>query len=114
MPKATMARLSPTRIISMPAASATWALGKSWAVIMVMGSFFWWSVRRVFIVTFFLGFVFGVPMGKCELFLVWCCSGDGNMRGAIGRHGAVTLTAERIKREIDCAIAFGRGVLEVS
>lgn len=29
IPRATMARLSPTRIISMPAASATWALGKS-------------------------------------------------------------------------------------
>lgn len=38
MPSATMARLSPTRIISMPAASATLALGKSCAVIMEIGS----------------------------------------------------------------------------
>ena len=31
-PNATMARLSPTRIVSMPAWSAAWAEGKSWAV----------------------------------------------------------------------------------
>jgi hypothetical protein len=40
IPNATMAKLSPTKIMSMPAASPTCALGKSCAVIIVMGSFF--------------------------------------------------------------------------
>lgn len=40
MPSATIARLSPTRIISMPTCSATCALGKSCAVTIVIGSFF--------------------------------------------------------------------------
>jgi hypothetical protein len=53
MPNATMARLSPTKIISMPAASATCALGKSWAVIMVIGSRLRYRDRRVSMVTFF-------------------------------------------------------------
>jgi hypothetical protein len=39
MPNATIARLSPTNIMSIPAWSATCALGKSCAVIMVIGSF---------------------------------------------------------------------------
>lgn len=41
MPRATMAKLSPTRIMSMPAVSPTQALGKSCAVIIVIGSPFW-------------------------------------------------------------------------
>ena len=40
IPIATIARLSPTRTISIPAVSATWPLGKSDAVRTVMGSFF--------------------------------------------------------------------------
>lgn len=67
MPSATMARLSPTSTMSMPAASATWALGKSCAVIMVMGSPRRCSVRSVPMVTFLRGFADGVPMGECEL-----------------------------------------------
>lgn len=67
MPKATMARLSPTRMVSMPAVSATWALGKSWAVIMVIGSPFLYSARSVPSVTFLRGLAGGVPMGECEL-----------------------------------------------
>lgn len=51
----------------MPAASATWAEGKSWAVIMVMGSFFLCMERRVPRVTFFLDGVAGLPRGECEL-----------------------------------------------
>lgn len=40
IPIATIARLSPTSTISIPAVSATWPLGKSDAVRTVMGSFF--------------------------------------------------------------------------
>ena len=40
IPSATIARLSPTRTISIPALSATYAEGKSWAVSIAMGSFF--------------------------------------------------------------------------
>ena len=58
MPMATMAKLSPTNIMSMPAASATSAEGKSCAVSMVMGIFFACRLRRVFRVT---GLRFGVP-----------------------------------------------------
>jgi len=64
IPRATMARLSPTRIMSMPAASATWALGKSWAVIIVIGSPLLCSERRVPMLTFFRGFTGGVPIGE--------------------------------------------------
>ena len=71
MPRATMARLSPTRTMSMPAWSATWALGKSWAVIMAMGSPRWCSLRRVSMVTFFLCVEGGLPMGECELCRAW-------------------------------------------
>jgi len=39
MPSATIARLSPTNTMSIAAWSATCAEGKSWAVIIVMGSF---------------------------------------------------------------------------
>lgn len=64
IPKATMARLSPTRTISIPAASATCAEGKSWAVITEMGSFFLCMERMVPIVTFFLVGGDDVPRGE--------------------------------------------------
>ncbi len=67
MPRATMARLSPTRMTSMPAASATWALGKSCAVITVIGSPLWCILRSRGTVIFLRGLAGGVPMGEWEL-----------------------------------------------
>lgn len=67
MPRATMAKLSPTSTTSMPAWSATWALGKSCAVIMVMGSRLRYMDRRVLMVTFFRLVEGAAPMGECEL-----------------------------------------------
>jgi hypothetical protein len=52
IPRATIAKLSPTRMISIPATSATCALGKSWAVRTVMGSPFLYKERNVLRVTF--------------------------------------------------------------
>lgn len=52
MPRATIAKLSPTRIISMPAASATYPLGKSCAVSIVIGSPLLYKLCSVCIVTF--------------------------------------------------------------
>lgn len=71
MPRATMARLSPTKMMSIPAASATSADGKSCAVIIVMGSFFLCIDLRVPRVTFFRWLGEGVPMGEWEECLVW-------------------------------------------
>jgi uncharacterized protein YfaQ (DUF2300 family) len=71
MPSATMARLSPTSTMSTPAWSATWAEGKSCAVIMVMGSplrYMAWSVLRVTGLRFCAG---AAPMGECELHRAW-------------------------------------------
>lgn len=75
IPNATMARLSPTRIMSMPAWSATWALGKSCAVMTVMGSRLRCMVRIVPSVTFLRWLAGGVPMGECELCRT--CMADG-------------------------------------
>lgn len=71
IPSATIARLSPTRIISIPAASPTWADGKSWAVITVMGSFLRYIDRMVPMVTFLReGVDDAAPRGECELWRV--------------------------------------------
>jgi hypothetical protein len=83
-----MARLSPTRIISMPAASPTKPLGKSCAVIMVIGSPFLYIDRKELIVTFFR--VGGAdPIGECELNLPCLLSNGGarslTIAGAAGR-----------------------------
>lgn len=51
----------------MPAVSATSALGKSWAVIMVMGSPFRCIDRKVLRFTFFRWFAVDAPIGECEL-----------------------------------------------
>jgi hypothetical protein len=62
----------------MPAASATCPLGKSWAVITVMGSPFLCIDLRVPIVTFFLALVGGEPIGEWELHLVcWAAERKG-------------------------------------
>lgn len=79
IPNATMARLSPTSIMSMPAWSATWALGKSCAVIMVMGSPLRYMDCSVLIVTGLRAWAGAVPRGECELHRVWVA--DGRMRG---------------------------------
>jgi hypothetical protein len=91
MPMDTMARLSPTRMMSMPAVSATCALGKSWAVIMVMGSFFLYMDRMVPMVIFFLCGAMEAPMGECELHRRWCCdSADSKgLAAAKGGEGCV-------------------------
>ena len=47
MPSATMARLSPTKTTSIPFWSATWADGKSCAVIIAIGSFLRYIVCKV-------------------------------------------------------------------
>jgi len=82
-PSATMARLSPTRIVSIPAWSAAWAEGKSCAVntwvgslawgnfwgkkesdALVMGSPFLYIVFRVWRVTFLRWIEGGWPIGE--------------------------------------------------
>ena len=98
MPNATIARLSPTKIMSIPAASATWALGKSWAVIMVIGSCFWCSVRRVLRVTF-LRCERGTPMGECELCLIWHC--DSAARRSATRTEKVPDRRRGISKNLD-------------
>jgi hypothetical protein len=70
IPKATIARLSPTRIVSIPAASPTCPLGKSCAVIMVMGSSLLYIILRELRVTFFRVLGEAAPIGECELFLL--------------------------------------------
>ena len=50
-------------------------------------------------VTFFLGFADGVPMGECELFLTWLC--DRVLRGRTRR---LIATAELDL--LDCITAF--------
>jgi hypothetical protein len=73
MPRETMARESPTRMISMPAAEANAADGKSWAVSMVMGTFLLWRSRMVWIVRGFAprGRAEGRGEGACELCRTW-------------------------------------------
>jgi hypothetical protein len=73
IPKATIAKLSPTNIMSIPAASATCALGKSWAVSTVIGSAFLYMDRKVPSVIFFRE-VPDTPIGECELHLA--CKAD--------------------------------------
>lgn len=87
MPRATMARLSPTRMISIPATSATSADGKSCAVMTVMGSFLLCIDRRAPSVTFFRWLGEGAPMGEWEEYLVWKRERSGGwvaMRAACG------------------------------
>lgn len=109
IPRATIAKLSPTRIMSMPAASATCALGKSWAVITVIGSPFWKRLRSVPIVTFFLGLAKGVPMGECELCLT-CCNEVTKGRAASwgGRVLRTTEAHDRIRVEVEGMDMLGR------
>lgn len=71
MPSATMARLSPTSTMSMPAASATCADGKSCAVMTAMGSLRRCIARSVPTVTFLRWLGACVPSGECELCLLW-------------------------------------------
>ncbi len=71
MPMATMARLSPTRTMSMPAWSATMALGKSCAVRTVMGSPFLCCDLRVLMVTFLRGLAAAAPMGEWDEQRTW-------------------------------------------
>lgn len=59
--------------MSIPAASATCALGKSCAVITVIGSPLLCRLRSVPSVTFLRGVADGVPMGECELHRGWLC-----------------------------------------
>lgn len=70
IPSATMARLSPTRTISTPAASATCADGKSCAVMTAMGSSRLCIPRSVPSVTFFRLLAPWAPSGECELCLI--------------------------------------------
>ena len=90
MPIATIARLSPTSTTSIPAASATCALGKSCAVITVIGSPFLCIPLSVPMVTLRRGVVGGLPMGEWELHLVWACGGR--------RWGTVVLAERKVVR----------------
>lgn len=96
IPSATMARLSPTRTMSMPAWSATCPLGKSCAVIMAMGSPFLRIERSVFIVTFFLCDATAAPMGECELFRHCNCESTGRAANEAGLQTA----DDREEREV--------------
>lgn len=71
IPRATIAKLSPTRTMSIPAASATCALGKSCAVSTVIGSPLLYIVRKVFMVTFFLEGSVVLLRGEWELHRWW-------------------------------------------
>ena len=97
MPRATMAKLSPTRIMSMPAASATWALGKSCAVNMAIGSPFLCSVRKVPRVTFFLGLADGVPIGEWELYRAWRVDSSGLAARRDGRVPRAKVAHDRME-----------------
>lgn len=104
IPIETMARLSPTRIMSTPAASATCALGKSWAVITEMGSFFLYMDRIVLMVTFFLDEALEDPMGECELHLCWWWDSDDSkglaaVKGAVDRAPRYNDTAHDLNME---------------
>lgn len=100
MPRVTMARLSPTRIMSIPATSATSADGKSYAVITLMGSFFLCIDRRAPRVTFFRWFGEGVPMGEWEEYLVWKKDRSGvvAMRAVDGRDEVRASEAAHVRR----------------
>jgi hypothetical protein len=100
MPMATMARLSPTNIMSMPAWSATWALGKSCAVIMVMGSFLRYRLCSVLIVTGFRTLTGEEPRGECELHR-YCVTGtEGRMRGidVEGRRDFICVGRDEVRK----------------
>lgn len=81
MPKATMARLSPTSTMSTPAVSATCADGKSCAVMTAMGSFRRCIARSVPIVTFFRLLGPCAPRGECELCLLCDAAWRWDSRG---------------------------------
>lgn len=105
MPSATMARLSPTRTMSTPAASATCAEGKSCAVMTAMGSSRRCIARSVPSVTFFrlLLPAPAPPSGECELYLacggVWYGDGRGLLAAAaaaaaVAREGVRLVASE--------------------
>ena len=68
----------------MPAWSATCALGKSCAVITLMGSCRACMLRSVCVVTFLRGFAGGAPSGEWELCRTWWADG-ARVDGAIKR-----------------------------
>lgn len=84
MPRETIARESPTKMRSMPAAEAREADGKSWAVSMVMGVFLRWRVWIDWIVTGFApaGKEDGDGEGACELWRIWLRLEERVGRGA--------------------------------
>lgn len=84
----------------MPAASATWAEGKSWAVSIVMGSFLAWRVRRVWIVVFLRGFEEGEPRGEWDECRVWRWVAAAARRGVMRRVGWVE-DAREDRRSVD-------------
>lgn len=102
MPKATIAKLSPTSIVSMPAVSATRPLGKSCAVIIVMGSPFLYIDRRVCSVIFFLGVPETGASGPWELCRICHCEAVGMDAMNVGRtdREAMGENAERTARDL--------------
>lgn len=71
MPRATIARLSPTSTMSMPAWSATCADGKSCAVRTVIGSFFLYMLAMVWRVIFLRVEVVLEPNGEWDERRTW-------------------------------------------
>lgn len=69
----------------MPAWSATCALGKSCAVIMVMGSFFLYMLCSVLMVTGLRRLIGEDPRGECELHRT--CSGYAGDEYCVARQG---------------------------
>ncbi|KAH0194779.1 hypothetical protein KCV03_g65, partial [Aureobasidium melanogenum] len=118
MPRATIARESPTRTMSMPAWSATCAEGKSWAVMTVMGSFLRYSDMIVGSVTFLRAGDDELPRGECDDWRMhWM--GWTSLGGAAGRitGRATGRTTRSMLAVIDMVLPlvlwFGRGDSEV-
>ena len=88
MPRATIARLSPTSTMSTPAASATCADGKSCAVMTAIGSSRRCIARSVPSVTFFRLLGPCAPSGECELYLP-CEAWRRDSRGLVAAAAAV-------------------------
>jgi hypothetical protein len=108
IPRATIARESPTSTISMPAWSATCAEGKSWAVMTVMGSFLRYSDISVGSVTFLRAGDDELPSGECDDWRIhWI--GWSSLAGAAGRR--IGRAIGRIERNtlpvIDIIAALG-------